>query len=451
MSRDVAKNREQQAEDLAPKSLGVSKNQMEELRARKGQLSRRVGEAKERGEPAKALIAELKAVSDTLKELQKRYKKSLQSVPEAAARSEPSPAEPPAFFRTSGKGSLKEIIADPRDATLMAKWDHYVNSHPAASPYHLMCVRDFIEVTYGHATRYLLAKDTEDDIIGVLPLVQLRSRLFGNFVVSVPYFNYGGVLADTPEVAHALIAEAGRWARFIGASHVELRHIGEDRLGLPARTDKFTFWLNLPENPKTLWDGFRPKVRAQIRRGEKEEPYCRIGGVELLDDFYEVFAENMRDLGTPVYARSFFRNLLTNSGICSWLVVVNLNGKPCGCAFLLGHGDRMEIPWASTLRRYNATGLNMFMYWRILELAIAQGYKQFDFGRCSKDGGTYRFKQQWGAHPVPMCWNYQLSPGAEMPGLNPDNPKFRLLIAVWQRLPVWLTRLMGPHVVKSLP
>lgn len=433
--------------------LETSRARLDELKAQKGRLSRQIGEAKRAGEPAEALIAELKAVSDTLKELQKRRKKAQQAEAGNGPKEERPEPSAPAFYRAPGEPdvTIKDIAADPREASLMAKWDQYVSSHPAASPYHLMCIRHFIEATYGHTTRYLWARGPDNEILGVLPLVQLRSRLFGNFVVSVPYFNYGGVLADTPEVARALVTEAGRWARFINASHVEMRHLGEDQLDLPARTDKVTFWLNLPKDPDTLWQSFRPKVRAQIRRGEKEEPHCRIGGVELLDDFYEVFAENMRDLGTPVYSKAFFRNLLGAGGIRTWLVVVNLGGKPCGCAFLLGHGDRMEIPWASTLRRYNPTGLNMFMYWRILVLAMEQGYKQFDFGRCSEDAGTYRFKQQWGAQPVPMRWDYQLSPGAELPGLNPDNPKFQLLIAAWQRMPVWLSRLIGPHIVKSLP
>jgi hypothetical protein len=149
--------------------------------------------------------------------------------------------------------------------------------------------------------------------------------------------------------------------------------------------------------------------------------------------------------------KAFFRNLLEHLGESARLVVVTLNGKPAGCAFLLTHADQMEIPWASTLREFNTMGINMFMYWKVLEHAVTSGYVVFDFGRCSKDAGTYRFKQQWGAQPIPMHWDYCLPEGDSLPELNPNNPKFKLLIAVWQRLPVWLTRLIGPPVVKNLP
>jgi lipid II:glycine glycyltransferase (peptidoglycan interpeptide bridge formation enzyme) len=111
----------------------------------------------------------------------------------------------------------------------------------------------------------------------------------------------------------------------------------------------------------------------------------------------------------------------------------------------------MEIPWASTLRSYNHTSINMIMYWKILEFAVQQGFEVFDFGRCSEDAGTYRFKQQWGAEPVKLYWDYLLPEGENLPKLNPNNPKFRVLIAVWQRLPVWLANLIAPRIVKALP
>ncbi|MEX2475902.1 GNAT family N-acetyltransferase, partial [Marinobacter sp.] len=192
-------------------------------------------------------------------------------------------------------------------------------------------------------------------------------------------------------------------------------------------------------------------IRAQIRRGERELTEYKVGGEELLDAFYRVFAINMRDLGTPVYGKDFFRNLLRALPKQSWLVVVRVDNHAVGCAFLTGYRGRMEIPWASTLRSHNHTGVNRAMYWHILQFAIERGYGVFDFGRCSESSGTYRFKQQWGAQPLPLCWDYLLPEGGRLPALTPDNPKFRLLIAAWQRLPVWLANLIGPHIVKDLP
>ncbi|WP_148862568.1 FemAB family XrtA/PEP-CTERM system-associated protein [Marinobacter fonticola] len=432
-----------------------TKAQLEELKAEKGRLSRQIGEAKKSGQSADGLIAQLKQVSDDLKTLQKAHKKSLNQTDDSRPEAQVTTAAPPfirsADVRSADKISVQDVVSDPRDNASMSAWDRYVDEHPAGTPYHRLGIRQFIETTYGHQTRYLFARGAKGQVVGVLPLVQLRSRLFGNFVVSVPYFNYGGVLADSSEVAERLVDEASAWAESLGASHVELRHLDASKLDLPARTDKVTFWLDLPKKPEELWSQFRPKLRAQIRRAEREEPECHIGGLELLDDFYDVFAANMRDLGTPVYGKRFFRDLIEQSGLSAWLVVVKLNGEPCGCAFLLGYRGRMEIPWASTLRKFNATGINMFMYWRVLEFAIEQGFRLFDFGRCSEEAGTYRFKRQWGAEPVPMRWDYKMAPDTPLPGLNPHNPKFMLLIAIWQRLPVWLTRILGPNIVKSLP
>ncbi|BES71697.1 FemAB family PEP-CTERM system-associated protein [Marinobacter nanhaiticus D15-8W] len=427
-----------------------SKEQLDALKARKGQLSRQVGEAKKNGLSADDLIEQLKQVSDELKALQKAQKQTLNRQQDDAQKTQEAPAAPP-FVGAKIESIVHQMLVDPRSTDRCAAWDRYVDEHPAGTAYHRMGVRRFIENTYGHQTRYLCALGENGEIVGVLPLVQLRSRLFGNFVVSVPYFNYGGVLADNRSVADRLIEAASGWSDSIGASHVEFRHMDQSPLDLPARKDKITFWLNLPKTSDDLWNQFKPKLRAQIRRAEREEPEWYIGGLELLNDFYDVFAANMRDLGTPVYGKRFFRNLIEESGLTTRLVVVKVAGKPCGCAFLLGYRKRMEIPWASTLREFNSSSINMYMYWRVLEFAIEQGYRMFDFGRCTEDAGTYRFKRQWGAEPLPMRWDYKMAPGVSMPGLNPDNPKFRLLIAIWQRMPVWLTRILGPGVVKSLP
>ncbi|MGO1658946.1 MAG: FemAB family XrtA/PEP-CTERM system-associated protein [Marinobacter sp.] len=431
--------------------IASRKQQLEDLKNRKGSLSRQIGEAKKEGKDADALIHELKAVSDEVKALQKAQKKELNQAKNTTPSSEftlPELANP---VQNLSAKPVHQVVTVAPGMEAESGWDQFVKGHPAASPYHFMRIRRFIEQTYGHTTHYCCALASDGEILGVLPLVQLSSKLFGNFVVSVPYFNYGGLLANNQEAANKLLVAANEWRQDIGASHIELRHLQDSGLELQQRRDKVTFLLPLPTTSESLWQSFRPKLRAQIRRPERENPEFVIGGAELLDAFYDVFASNMRDLGTPVYGKDFFRNLLQHLGESTRLVVVKLGGKPAGCAFLIGHAEQMEIPWASTLREFNNTGVNMFMYWKVLEFAISQSYKVFDFGRCSTDAGTYKFKQQWGAQPIPMHWDYCLPPRERLPELNPDNPKFKLLIAVWQRLPVWLTRLIGPHIVKSLP
>lgn len=427
--------------------LDASKERLDALKNTKGRLSRMVGEARQSGRNTDELINELKQVSDEIKQLQKRLKKQLNET-RVARKWAPGPIEvPPAIANKPIRGAIR--IETHNDGNLSAV-ESYLAEHPAASIWHRPTVSTFITKTYRHCARYLCALD-DDRVVGVLPLVQLNSRLFGNFLVAMPYFNYGGVLADNREVALNLIAQADQWRQEINARHLELRFCQDNALGLPQKTDKVGFWLPLPDNIEELWDSFQPKVRAQIRRGEREMTELTIGGLELLDEFYRVFSVNMRDLGTPVYGKVFFHNLLQALEGQAWLVVARIDGRAVGCAFLTGYKDRMEIPWASTLRRYNHTSINMSMYWKILSFAVQQGFDVFDFGRCSHDAGTYRFKQQWGAQPVKLYWDYVLAEGDKLPALNPNNPKFRLMIAVWQRLPVRLTNLLGPHIVKGLP
>ena len=159
----------------------------------------------------------------------------------------------------------------------------------------------------------------------------------------------------------------------------------------------------------------------------------------------------MRDLGTPVYGMSFFREILQCFSEQSNIIVVHLERRPVAAAFLLGHKDTLEIPWASTLRNVNHLSINMLLYWEVLKFAIENKYKYFDFGRSSKESGTYRFKQQWGAKPKQLFWHYWLYENTELPQLNPKNPKYSLLIAVWKKLPVNVTKVIGPRIVKNLP
>lgn len=428
--------------------LDVSKHRLDELKECKGRLSRQIGEAKQSDSNADRLIDELKQVSDEIKQLQKLLKQQLNETRSAKKWAPGTIEKPPAIANkiTSGAITVRSCADDDISAV-----EAYLAEHPAASVWHLPAVSRFIKDTCGHRARYFCAFDETHNLVGVLPLVQLNSRLFGNFLVAMPYFNYGGVLADNREVTLKLISHADQWRREVNASHLELRFCQDNALGLPQKTDKVVFWLPLPDNVDDLWDSFQPKLRAQIRRGQREMTEHSIGGPELLDEFYRVFAVNMRDLGTPVYGKDFFANLLQALEGQAWLVVARINGRAVGCAFLTGYKGRMEIPWASTLRRYNHTSINMSMYWKVLEFAVQQGFDVFDFGRCSQDAGTYRFKQQWGAQPLKLYWDYVLPDGEKLPALNPDNPKFRLMIAVWQRLPVMLTNLLGPHIVKRLP
>ncbi len=332
-----------------------------------------------------------------------------------------------------------------------AEWDRFVVSNDESETYHLYEWRRIFEKVSAHRCVYLIARDSLGAVVGVLPLVQLKSWLFGNFFVSVPWFNYCGTLTDNETVRNELLQEAWSIAKSEGASHVELRHSAEFDIGLPFRDDKVSMRLVLPETPEELWQGFPSKLRAQIRRPTKAGATSEDGGIELLDEFYTVFSRNMRDLGTPVFPKSLFQEIFDSFPDTTRIFVVRLDGKPCAAGFVHGFKDKLEIPSASSLREFNRLSVNMLLYWTVLEYAVRQGYSVFDFGRTTRDSGTYRFKKQWGALPRQLYWHYCTGSDAVPPALNPQNPKFRLATKAWRRLPLWIANSLGPAVVRLLP
>lgn len=337
--------------------------------------------------------------------------------------------------------------AKPADARA---WDAYVQAHEHGSVYHLDAWRRVVATAFGHSGDRWVARDGDGTIRGVLAVDYLKSRLFGHYGVSMAFANYGGALADDDTVAEALMDAAGARAIDLGLGHVEFRDAEPRAEHWPVRDTKVIMRRPLPATSEILWSEFGSKLRAQVRRPMREDVTTEFGGEELLDDFYTVFSRNMRDLGTPVYGRGFFRAILALCEKTS-LVIVRHRGTPVATAFLLGFRKRLEIPWASSLRSANPLGVNMLLYWRCLEFAVEQGYTEFDFGRSSIDSGTHRFKRQWGAVEHPCYWHYWLPEGADIPALNPDNPKYRLAIRLWQHLPLAVANRLGPSIVRNLP
>ena len=340
------------------------------------------------------------------------------------------------------------VVQDSYDEAL---WDQYVLIHPRASGYHLLSWRSVIRKAFGHPTPYLMAKDEEGKVRGVLPLVFTKSPMFGRFLTSLAFFNYGGVLADNVDAAHTLLKAAAVMAQEMGAAHIELRQDEPLATEWPVRSKKVSMRLALPSDYETLLKAFPSKLRSQVRRAQKEGMTVRIGGTELLGDYYRVFSRCMRDLGTPVYQKGFFEAILETFPKEVRLGVVSLNGTPLAAGLLYGFRNTLEIPWAASDKRFSRLSPNMLLYGAVLEFACREGFKEFDFGRSSVDSGTYRFKAQWGAQPHQLYWYYWLSEGRTIPELNPDNPKYKAAIAAWKCLPVPVANLVGPHLVKYLP
>ena len=328
-------------------------------------------------------------------------------------------------------------------------WNAYVDAHADASGYHLWRWRTIFEHVFGHPTHYAAAM-RGGRIVGVLPLVRFDSRLFGRFVVSLPFVNYGGVVADDDPVALRLIEHAGAYTRQHGASHLELRHDRRRFPHLAAKDHKVAMTLALPAEAGTLWGALDRKVRNQVRKAEKSGLTTDVGGRERVEEFYHVFCRNMRDLGTPVYSRRLFEAVLEAFPDRARIIVVRHEGAPVAAGLTWRWRGRTEVPWASSLREFNVMSANNLLYWTVLQQAIADGSAVLDFGRSTPNEGTFHFKKQWGALPTPLCWEYDLAAG-DLPDHSPKNPKFQLAIRAWQKLPLAVTNTLGPRIVRSIP
>jgi len=246
---------------------GDPKTRLALLKREKGRLGRLVAEARKTEKVADELMASMKAVSAEIKAIQKTAKEQRHGIP-LPQKWLPRHLVPPAAI--ASKRVEEVVVIKICDGSLRVEADAYVAGHPAGSLWHRPIISSFVETTFKHPTRYLGAITESGKFVGILPLVQLNSRLFGNFMVSMPYFNYGGILADNEKIADELIKAADLWRQQEAGKHVELRSIQGASLGLPAKSTKVTFWLSLPENVDDLWGSFKRKLRAQIRRGERE-------------------------------------------------------------------------------------------------------------------------------------------------------------------------------------
>jgi FemAB-related protein (PEP-CTERM system-associated) len=288
--------------------------------------------------------------------------------------------------------------------------------------------------------------------VACLPLALVRGPIFGKFLVSLPYINTGGVYSENRDAAMRLVDRACDLADQHQVRYLELRH--EQPLDHPRlnarREDKVHMRLSLPGSFEQLLRSFKSKLRSQIKKAGENPFECEFGGQELLQEFYGVFAINMRDLGTPVFPRQLFAEVLRNFDQRAEVCVVRLHGSPVAGALLIHNELVTEVPSASSLRTYNSTGANMWMYSRLLERAIERGARTFDFGRSSVDSGTYKFKQQWGALPQQAVWQYYLRSGSQHE-MRADDPSKQRMVEIWKRLPVWLTKWIGPPIIRGIP
>ena len=336
------------------------------------------------------------------------------------------------------------------DGTHAQAWDAYVAASPQASFYHRFGWRRINDATLAHRSCYLAALDGTR-IVGVFPFVQVKSAIFGNLGCSMPFVNYGGPCADTPDVEHALLERARAISRELKLNYLEIRsrrHLGD---ALPCNTHKVSLTLALSKDPDVLWKAFKTGHRQEIRRGYKNGFVVRFGGAELFEPFYEIMSESWRNLGTPLYNRHYFRSLLETFPEATRLCVVYADGEPAAAAFDGLHGDTIEGMWMGAKAKYRHRLVSYVLYWELIKNAAEAGFARFHFGRSTADSGSEAFKKKWNASVDQLYWHYILPEGAAMPALNVDNPRYRMAIDVWRRLPIGVTQFIGPSIARCIP
>ena len=332
-------------------------------------------------------------------------------------------------------------------------WDAFVMQAPDASLYHLSGWTELAREVFGHRTLFVESRGRAGSLIGVLPVVQQRSWLMGNFATSVAFFNYGGALAVDLDVARQMMVRASETAEKLACRFLEFRDTQARPGDWATRTDKIVLRLELAATFDDLSKRLGSKVRSQVKRAEREGVQCKTGTSALIDDFYAVFAENMRDLGTPVYPKRFFEAILRRFERYCQLVVIDWRGQPIAAAFLVFWRGRAEVPWACCRAEGKPLGMNMKLYWELLSLSIARGCNVFDFGRSTAGAGTDRFKRQWGAQPTRVYW-YRWERGghrSEIAAGEERGRAMRIATAVWQKLPLRIANALGPFVSGALP
>ncbi len=342
----------------------------------------------------------------------------------------------------------------PLDAGSVAAWDAFVLAHPRATFFHRAGWARAIEQGFGHKTHFILA-ERDGVIVGVLPLGSVRSRLFGHSLISVPFCVHGGPLGDEPATEAALLAEAERIMCETSAPVLELRLLHDldptvfTTGAWSARDDLYvTFRKRFTASDEANLKAIPRKQRAMVRKGIERGLTSDVS--RDARGLHRIYAESVRNLGTPVFARRWFQALLDGFGEDAEIVTIREQGTPVAAVMNFTFRDEVLPYYGGGTYAARHCYANDFMYWEVMRRAAGRGLSLFDFGRSKRGTGAFAFKKNWGFEPAPIMHRYRLAPGVAIPDLNPLNPKYRLFIAAWKKLPLPLANLLGPAIVRGL-
>ena len=328
--------------------------------------------------------------------------------------------------------------------------DDFVRGIVNAKLCHMPAWTDMIERAFGHKGFYLVAREGSA-VCGVFPLTQVRSRLFGNRLISQAFGNYGGPLAKNRAALDALYEHAVELATQHGCESMALKNVEALPYDLHRRTDKITVYLPLAPDSDEVWKRLGHKIRNRVRKADKSGIIVSSGGAEMLDDFYRVWTIRMRQLGTPCYPRKLFSNILETFSDNCRIFLARLGNRTVGANFVYFFNGLVQVRWGGVLVEYNRLAPTTFLFWSIAKHYCGTGAKYLDFGTSTSGSGQEEFKRRWRGQSIHLHYQYWVPPGRELSMISPDIPRYVKKVQIWKRLPLWVTRIVGPHISRNLP
>jgi len=327
------------------------------------------------------------------------------------------------------------------------RWDTFVQRCPDATFFHRAGWKRVIEEVFGHRCWFLFA-EREGNIEGVLPLSQIKSRLFGNTLISLPFCVYGGVAASSIESREILTKAAVDMAESFGVDALEMRNIEQHQPSWEQKNLYVTFRKEIDPDPEVNMKNIPRKQRAMVRKGIKAD--LSADWDENSDRFYDAYSRSVHALGTPVFSRRLFSTLLDEFGDNCRILTVSREKKTISSVLSFYFRDEVLPYYGGGSSEARALKANDFMYWELMSRSAEDGIRIFDFGRSKEGAGSYSFKKNWGFEPRPLHYEYHLVNADTVPEVNPNNPKYQLFINLWRKLPLSVTQWLGPHIVKNL-
>jgi FemAB-related protein (PEP-CTERM system-associated) len=344
-------------------------------------------------------------------------------------------------------GEKAAVTVRPLAAAEAWRWDAYVNAHPDATFFHRAGWKRVIEEAFGHRTHFLLA-ERAGEILGVLPLAEIRSRLFGHSLGSLPFCAYGGILADHDAAGRALDDAAQALGRKLNVGALEYRNRVAQHADWPTKDLYVTFRKAIAPEIEANMNAIPRKQRAMVRKGIK----AGLKGEIDADTgrFFQAYSASVHRLGTPVFSRRYFALLKDVFGDDCEVLTVTLDGNLVSSVLSFYFRDEVLPYYGGGVDAARAVAGNDFMYWDLMRRACERGLGVFDFGRSKRGTGSFDFKKNWGFEPTPLYYEYFLVADDAVPEINPLNPKYRLFIEAWKRMPRAVANFIGPYIVKDL-